>query len=165
LRLFSGPRQQVSLSTPGVHTGDNAKARALARRRNAFSADLFRSQPGRFRGFACLPFCPPGFTTATVQVPAPFKLLNAGSVSWPELTKLLPVMVIGCALLDPGTGLGDTPLTVGAPPATVKYRMFEYALTPELLLACMFQAYCPPAANTPAGTVNEVTPPLIERFW
>jgi aminocarboxymuconate-semialdehyde decarboxylase len=45
----------VSLSTPGVHTGDNAKARALARRCNEFSAELIRSRPDRFGGFAYLP--------------------------------------------------------------------------------------------------------------
>jgi predicted TIM-barrel fold metal-dependent hydrolase len=45
----------VSLSTPGVHTGDGAKARELARRCNEFSAELVRSRPDRFRGFACLP--------------------------------------------------------------------------------------------------------------
>jgi 6-methylsalicylate decarboxylase len=45
----------VSISTPGVHTGDSAKARALARRCNEFSAELVRSQPDRFGGFACLP--------------------------------------------------------------------------------------------------------------
>src|SRR5580692_8321842 len=45
----------VSLSTPGVHTGDSAKARDLARRSNEFSAELVRSRPDRFGGFACLP--------------------------------------------------------------------------------------------------------------
>jgi 6-methylsalicylate decarboxylase len=45
----------VSLSTPGVHTGDSAKARALARRCNEFSAELVYSRPDRFGGFACLP--------------------------------------------------------------------------------------------------------------
>src|SRR5882724_5192904 len=45
----------VSLSTPGVHTGDGAKARALARRCNEFSAELVHSRPERFGGFACLP--------------------------------------------------------------------------------------------------------------
>ena len=45
----------VSLSTPGVHTGDSARARALARRCNEFSAELIRSRPDRFGGFACLP--------------------------------------------------------------------------------------------------------------
>jgi hypothetical protein len=29
-------------------------------------------------------------------------------------------MVTCCALFDPGTGLGDTPLTEGVPPVTVK---------------------------------------------
>src|SRR6266403_2280013 len=45
----------VSLSTPGVYTGDSAKARNLARRCNEFSAELVRSRPDRFAGFACLP--------------------------------------------------------------------------------------------------------------
>lgn len=45
----------VSLSTPGVHTGDNLKARAWARRCNEFSAELVQSRPDRFGGFACLP--------------------------------------------------------------------------------------------------------------
>ena len=45
----------VSVSTPGVHTGDSGKARALARRCNEFSAELIRSRPDRFKGFACLP--------------------------------------------------------------------------------------------------------------
>jgi len=45
----------VSVSTPGVHTGDSAKARALGRRCNEFSAELIHSRPDRFKGFACLP--------------------------------------------------------------------------------------------------------------
>jgi 6-methylsalicylate decarboxylase len=45
----------VSLSTPGVHTGDDAKARALARRCNEFAAELIHARPDRFGGFACLP--------------------------------------------------------------------------------------------------------------
>ena len=45
----------VSLSTPGVYTGDGAKARTLARRCNVFSAELVHARPDRFGGFACLP--------------------------------------------------------------------------------------------------------------
>jgi predicted TIM-barrel fold metal-dependent hydrolase len=45
----------LSLSTPGVHTGDSAKAQALARRCNEFTAELLRERPDRFAGFACLP--------------------------------------------------------------------------------------------------------------
>ena len=45
----------VSLSTPGVHTGDSAKAQALARHCNEFAAELLRERPDRFASFACLP--------------------------------------------------------------------------------------------------------------
>jgi 6-methylsalicylate decarboxylase len=45
----------VSISTPGVHTGDSVKARNLARRCNEFSAELVHARPDRFGGFACLP--------------------------------------------------------------------------------------------------------------
>ncbi len=38
----------LSVSTPGVHTGDSAKASALARRCNEFSAELVGSRPDRF---------------------------------------------------------------------------------------------------------------------
>jgi 6-methylsalicylate decarboxylase len=45
----------TSISTPGVHMGDDAKARALGRRCNELAADLMRSRPDRFGGFACIP--------------------------------------------------------------------------------------------------------------
>lgn len=45
----------TSISTPGVHLGDNAKARSLARRCNELSATLMQRHPDRFGGFACIP--------------------------------------------------------------------------------------------------------------
>ena len=45
----------TSISTPGVHTGDDAAARLLARRCNELAAELIRDRPDRFGGFACLP--------------------------------------------------------------------------------------------------------------
>jgi 6-methylsalicylate decarboxylase len=45
----------TSISTPGVHTGDDTAARTLARRCNELSAELVRDRPDRFGGFACLP--------------------------------------------------------------------------------------------------------------
>ena len=45
----------VSISTPGVHMGDDAKARDLARRVNELYADLIKERPDRLGGFAALP--------------------------------------------------------------------------------------------------------------
>jgi aminocarboxymuconate-semialdehyde decarboxylase len=45
----------TSISTPGVHLGDDVPARELARRCNELSAELVKDHPDRFAGFACLP--------------------------------------------------------------------------------------------------------------
>src|ERR1700676_1289679 len=45
----------TSISTPGVHMGDDADARDLARRVNEISAELIKERPDRFGGFAALP--------------------------------------------------------------------------------------------------------------
>src|SRR6201996_9234088 len=45
----------TSISTPGVHVGDDGRARALARRCNDLSAGLIATHPTRLGGFAALP--------------------------------------------------------------------------------------------------------------
>ena len=45
----------TSISTPGVHTGDDGRARSLARRCNELAAELVQARPDRFGVFACLP--------------------------------------------------------------------------------------------------------------
>jgi 6-methylsalicylate decarboxylase len=45
----------TSISTPGVHLGDDTAARNLARRCNEFSAELIQRHPTRLGGFACVP--------------------------------------------------------------------------------------------------------------
>jgi 6-methylsalicylate decarboxylase len=45
----------TSISTPGVHMGDDRAARDLARRVNELSAELIQERPDRFGGFAALP--------------------------------------------------------------------------------------------------------------
>src|ERR1700693_6626364 len=44
-----------SISTPGVHMGDDSAASDLARRVNELSAELIHERPDRFGGFAALP--------------------------------------------------------------------------------------------------------------
>jgi predicted TIM-barrel fold metal-dependent hydrolase len=45
----------VSISTPGVHLGDDGQARDMARQANEFMADLVRRHPQQFGFFAVLP--------------------------------------------------------------------------------------------------------------
>ena len=45
----------TSISTPGVHTGSDRRARSLARRCNELAAGLMQARPDRFGAFACLP--------------------------------------------------------------------------------------------------------------
>src|SRR5258706_14122114 len=45
----------LSISTPGVHVGDDTRARTLARRCNECAARLVKSRPDRFGSFAALP--------------------------------------------------------------------------------------------------------------
>lgn len=45
----------LSLSAPGVHFGDDAEARTLARQVNDYGAELVKDRPDRFGQFACLP--------------------------------------------------------------------------------------------------------------
>jgi len=45
----------TSISTPGVHMGDDRAARDLARRVNELSAELIQERSDRFGGFAALP--------------------------------------------------------------------------------------------------------------
>jgi 6-methylsalicylate decarboxylase len=45
----------TSISTPGVHMGDDAAASDLAQRVNELSAELILERPDRFGGFAALP--------------------------------------------------------------------------------------------------------------
>lgn len=45
----------VSISTPGVHIGDDAAAGDLARRMNELAAQLIQERPDRFGGFVALP--------------------------------------------------------------------------------------------------------------
>lgn len=45
----------ISISTPGVHMGDDAAAGDLARHVNELSAELIQDRPDRFGGYAALP--------------------------------------------------------------------------------------------------------------
>ena len=68
-----------SISTPGVHLGDDGAARTLARRVNEYLADLKRDRPDRFGGFAALPL--PDVEGSLDQIEYAFDVLELDGVS------------------------------------------------------------------------------------
>jgi len=69
----------ASISTPGVHLGDDAAARVLARRVNEYLAELKRDRPDRFGGFAALPL--PDVEGALEQIGYALDVLELDGVS------------------------------------------------------------------------------------
>jgi 6-methylsalicylate decarboxylase len=68
-----------SISTPGVHFGDDAAGRILARRVNEFLADIRRDRPDRFGAFAALPL--PDVEGSLEQIAYAFDVLELDGVS------------------------------------------------------------------------------------
>ncbi len=71
-------RAYLSISSPGVHFGDDAAARDLARRLNEEAARLKIAHPGRIGYFACTPL--PDVKGAIAEVRHAFDTLDADGV-------------------------------------------------------------------------------------
>jgi predicted TIM-barrel fold metal-dependent hydrolase len=69
----------ASISTPGVHLGDDAAAGILARRVNEYLADIKRDRPDRFGAFAALPL--PDVEGSLDQIVYAFDVLELDGVS------------------------------------------------------------------------------------
>ncbi|MEV0286351.1 amidohydrolase family protein [Kribbella sp. NPDC050820] len=68
----------LSVSSPGVHFGDDFRAQVLARRVNESAAELGRDHPGRFGFFASLPL--PNVEGALVELEYAYDVLHADGV-------------------------------------------------------------------------------------
>jgi predicted TIM-barrel fold metal-dependent hydrolase len=68
----------LSVSSPGVHFGDDFRAQVLARRVNESAAELGRDHPGRFGFFASLPL--PDVEGALVELDYAYDVLQAEGV-------------------------------------------------------------------------------------
>jgi predicted TIM-barrel fold metal-dependent hydrolase len=68
-----------SISTPGVHFGDDASARTLARRVNEYLAEIKRERSDRFGGFASLPL--PDIDGSLVELAYALDVLELDGVS------------------------------------------------------------------------------------
>ena len=72
-------RSVLSISSPGVHFGDDAQARSLARRVNDFAAAVVADHPDRFGLFASLPM--PDVAGAVVEARRALDDLHADGVA------------------------------------------------------------------------------------
>ncbi|MFI9275638.1 amidohydrolase family protein [Kitasatospora sp. NPDC052896] len=68
----------LSVSTPGVHLGDDAEARTLARQVNEYVAELAKDRPDRFGQFASIPL--PDVDGAVAEVAHALDELHADGV-------------------------------------------------------------------------------------
>jgi 6-methylsalicylate decarboxylase len=71
-------RAMLSLSSPGVHFGDDLAARALAHEMNNDAAAIARKQPDRFGWFAVLPL--PDVPGSLAEISHVFDELGADGV-------------------------------------------------------------------------------------
>ncbi|MFD7476140.1 amidohydrolase family protein [Streptomyces sp. NPDC059837] len=69
----------LSISSPGVHFGDDRAARLLARRVNEYTAELAHDHPGRFGNFVSLPL--PDVDGALEEIAFAFDELGADGVA------------------------------------------------------------------------------------
>jgi predicted TIM-barrel fold metal-dependent hydrolase len=72
-------RAVLSISSPGVHFGDDTAARELARETNEFAAAVARAHPGRFGHFAALPL--PDVDGAVAETRYALDVLGADGVA------------------------------------------------------------------------------------
>jgi predicted TIM-barrel fold metal-dependent hydrolase len=93
----------LSISEPGVHFGDDAKARALARDCNDYGVTLMKKYPGRFGLFAILPL--PDVDGALKEIEYAFDTLKADGVtfmsSYPGFGKYSGNKYLGDPLFTP----------------------------------------------------------------
>jgi len=93
----------MSISEPGVHFGDDAKARALARDCNDFGAKLIAKYPGRFGLFAILPL--PDVDGALKEIAYAYDTLEADGIcfmsSYPGFGKYQGNKYLGDPLFTP----------------------------------------------------------------
>jgi predicted TIM-barrel fold metal-dependent hydrolase len=69
----------LSMSSPGVHFGDDKAARLLARRVNEYTAELIRDHPGRFGNLVSLPL--PDVDASLEEIAFAYDELDADGVA------------------------------------------------------------------------------------
>src|SRR5580704_4822468 len=132
-------RAVLSMSSPGVHFGDDETARALAREVNEASAEVKRTHPDRFGHFASLPL--PDVDGALEEIARAFDDLHADGVVLMTNSaglylgdeRMRPVLAEldrrgAIAFLHPTTCTGHEALALGHPRPMIEF-LFDTART------------------------------------
>lgn len=142
----------LSMSSPGVHFGDDKAARLLARRVNEYTAELTRDHPGRFGTFVSLPL--PDVDGALEEIAFAFDELGADGVALLSHThgmylgdqRLDPVFAEldrrrAVVFLHPTSPVGGEQSALGRPRPMVEY-IFDTARTvTDMVMAGVLTGY------------------------
>ena len=163
----------LSMSSPGVHFGDDAASRALAREVNEVGARIKREHPGRFGQFASLPL--PDIDGALEEIPHAFDELHADGVVLMTNAagrylgdgRLRPVLAEldrrgAIAFLHPTSCAGHEALALGYPRPMIEF-LFDTARTiVDLVLSGTAQRY--PGIRFIVPHAGGVLPLLADRL-
>ncbi|MDT0479107.1 amidohydrolase family protein [Streptomyces doebereineriae] len=142
----------LSMSSPGVHFGDDKAARLLARRVNEYTAELTRDHPGRFGNFVSLPL--PDVDASLEEIAFAYDELDADGVALLTHThgvylgdqRLEPVFAEldrrrAVVFLHPTSPVGWEQSALGRPRPMVEY-IFDTARTvTDLVMAGVVTRY------------------------
>ncbi|WP_406102491.1 amidohydrolase family protein [Streptomyces canus] len=143
----------LSMSSPGVHFGDDKAARLLARRVNEYTAELTRDHPGRFGNFVSLPL--PDVDASLEEIAFAYDELDADGVALlththgmylgdPRLERVFAELDRRRAVvfLHPTSPVGWEQSALGRPRPMVEY-IFDTARTVTDLVMAGVVARCP----------------------
>ncbi|MFE2212908.1 amidohydrolase family protein [Streptomyces canus] len=143
----------LSMSSPGVHFGDDKAARLLARRVNEYTAELTRDHPGRFGNFVSLPL--PDVDASLEEIAFAYDELDADGVALlththgvylgdPRLERVFAELDRRRAVvfLHPTSPVGWEQSALGRPRPMVEY-LFDTARTVTDLVMAGVVTRCP----------------------
>jgi predicted TIM-barrel fold metal-dependent hydrolase len=162
----------LSMSSPGVHFGDNAAARVLAREVNEAAAEATRQYPQRFAHFAVLPL--PDIDGSLAEISHGFEELGAAGVilstnaagHYLGDARLGPILAEldrrnAVVLLHPTSCVGHEQLSSGRPRPMIEF-LFDTARTVvDLILSGAAERY--PHLRIIVPHAGGVLPLLAER--
>jgi predicted TIM-barrel fold metal-dependent hydrolase len=162
----------LSLSSPGVHFGEDAAARSLAREMNDFAAEVSTTHPDRFGYFAVLPL--PDVEGSLAEVDRTFDTMGArGAIVKSNnhglhlgAKRLSPVLTelnrrSAVVLLHPTSCVGHEMLSDGRPQPMIEFLFESGRTVVDFILSGAAEAY--PQIRLIVPHAGGVLPLLAER--